>query len=281
MTRHREPDSDPAPERARREPPGFVRPSSIRYTAGVADERDEVLIRARDLVLAYGERPVLSGVSLEIRRGEFWVLLGSNGSGKTTFLRALLGILPPAAGSLWLHPELASRDRIGFVPQRCEINPTLPTTVREFVSLGMVGIRATGSDRSRRLAEALERVGLGRLDAADYWSLSGGQRQRALVARGLVRRPSILVLDEPMNHLDYLAEESLLRDLLEMNRAAGITLLVVTHDVALAEAHATHVALFRDGTAEAGDRELLRQAGVCALHEHGSTARETDGRESR
>jgi ABC-type glutathione transport system ATPase component len=76
-----------------------------------------------------------------------------------------------------------------------------------------------------------------------------------------------------MNHLDYLAEESLLRDLLEMNRQAGITLVVVTHDVALAEAHATHVALFRDGTAVTGDRDLLRRAGVCAphAHEHGAT----------
>jgi ABC-type Mn2+/Zn2+ transport system ATPase subunit len=246
----------------------------ILYTRSVAGADDDVLLRASDLGLSYGERPVLAGVSLEIRRGEFWVLLGANGSGKTTFLRAILGILEPSAGTLWPHPDLASRDRIGFVPQACELNPALPTTVREFASLGLVGIRASRAERTERLEEALARVGLAGLARADYWSLSGGQRQRALVARALVRRPSILVLDEPMNHLDYYAEESLLRDLLEMNRSAGITLLVVTHDVALAEAHATHVALFRDGTAVTGDRDLLQRAGVCApqRHEHGPGA---------
>jgi len=230
------------------------------------DRPDDVLVRARDLALSYDDEPVVRGLDLEVRRGDFWVLLGPNGSGKTTFVRALLGIVEPSAGTLWLHRELARRDRIGFVPQRCELNPALPTTVREFVCLGLVGIRTTPGDRTARLAEALGRVGLAGLARADYWALSGGQRQRALVARALVRRPSLLVLDEPTNHLDYHAEESLLRDLIAMNRDARITVILVTHDVALADAHATHVALFRDGGASAGTRALLRDAGVLASH---------------
>jgi len=210
-------------------------------------EQLEPLIHAEALDLAYGADHVLRGAGLQVQRGEFWFLLGGNGSGKTTFLRALLGILPPRAGRLRLSPALHGRAGIGFVPQHCAINPSLPTTVREFVSLGLVGLQVARSDRATRLERALERVGLAALVDRDYWSLSGGQRQRALVARGLIREPLLLILDEPMNHLDPDAEESLLHDLVELNHRYGLALLLVTHDVAMAERHATHIATFADG----------------------------------
>jgi ABC-type Mn2+/Zn2+ transport system ATPase subunit len=212
------------------------------------DEPDEApLLRATHLHLAYGARDVLRDATLEVRRGEFWFLLGGNGSGKTTFLRALLGIVEPRAGSLRSSPALHGRAGIGFVPQHCDINPSLPTTVREFVSLGLVGLRVPRADRPARVMRAIERVGLGALARRDYWSLSGGQRQRALVARGLVREPLLLILDEPMNHLDPDAEESLLEDLVTLNRRDRLALVLVTHDVAMAERHATHVATFAQG----------------------------------
>jgi ABC-type Mn2+/Zn2+ transport system ATPase subunit len=207
----------------------------------------EPLVRVDALDLAYGSHHVLRDATLEVHRGDFWFLLGGNGSGKTTFLRALLGIVPPRAGTLWLSPELRGRQGIGFVPQNCEINPALPTTVREFVSLGLVGLPVPRAERSRRLGGALGRVGLGSLVDRDYWSLSGGQRQRALVARGLIREPSLLILDEPMNHLDPDAEETLLRDLLGLHGARRLALLLVTHDVAMAERYATHIATFAGG----------------------------------
>lgn len=210
-------------------------------------QHGEPLVRVEAVDLAYGSDLVLRDANLEVRRGDFWFLLGGNGSGKTTFLRALLGMLPPRAGSLWLNPELHGRQGIGFVPQHCEINPSLPTTVREFVSLGLVGLDVPRARRSERLARALERVGLSSLVGRDYWSLSGGQRQRALVARGLIREPLLLILDEPMNHLDPDAEETLLHDLVGLNRAHRLALLLVTHDVAMAERHATHIATFTDG----------------------------------
>ena len=208
---------------------------------------NEILVRAEGLDLAYGAQHVVRDASLEVRRGDFWFLLGGNGSGKTTFLRAILGIVPPRSGRLWLSPELHGRQGIGFVPQHCAINPSLPTTVREFVSLGLVGLPVARSERAARLSRALERVGLGSLLERDYWSLSGGQRQRALVARGLIREPALLILDEPMNHLDPDAEEALLHDLLELRGRQRLALLLVTHDVAMAERHATHVATFANG----------------------------------
>ena len=207
---------------------------------------DDVLVRAERLDLAYGAHHVVRDASIEVRRGDFWFLLGGNGSGKTTFLRTILGVVAPRDGRLWLSPELHGRQGIGFVPQHCAINPSLPTTVREFVSLGLVGLPVARADRPARLTRALERVGLESLIERDYWSLSGGQRQRALVARGLIRDPALLILDEPMNHLDPEAEEALLRDLLEL-RARDLALLLVTHDVAMAERHATHIATFAAG----------------------------------
>jgi ABC-type Mn2+/Zn2+ transport system ATPase subunit len=210
-------------------------------------EPGDVLLEADDLSVGYGGRLVLRGVSLAVRRGEFWFVLGANGSGKTTFLQAVLGEVPPASGRITLRAGRGGRERLGFVPQRCEINPALPTTVREFVGLGLVGTEAA-SQRDSRVRDGLSRVGLAGLERSDYWSLSGGQRQRALLARALVREPELLILDEPMNHLDPEAEATVLEDLVRMNRGQGLTVLLVTHDVAIAEAHATHIARFESGS---------------------------------
>ena len=220
----------------------------------VADH-DVIVFKTNRLRLGYGQRLVLAQVNLEIRSGEFWFFLGPNGEGKTTLLRAMLGMIRPQAGQLWVHPELGHRERIGFVPQRCDINPTLPTTVREFVLLGLVGIHTNRTDEAVRLEWALDKVGLGRLEGKDYWSLSGGQRQRALVARALVRRPSVLILDEPTNGLDLAAEEAVLRFLAELNRKDHQTLLFVTHNLALAARYATHIALFHAGEVASGPRQ--------------------------
>jgi ABC-type Mn2+/Zn2+ transport system ATPase subunit len=218
-------------------------------------EDHEVIVKTAGLRLGYGRRVVLAHVVFQMRAGEFWFFLGPNGEGKTTLLRAILGMVRPQAGQLWVHPELGRRERIGFVPQRCDINPTLPTTVREFVLLGLVGIDTDRHEAAARLGWALERVGLGGLEGKDYWSLSGGQRQRALVARALVRRPSVLILDEPTNGLDVAAEDAVLRFLAELNREEQQTLLFVTHNLAIAARYATHIALFHAGEVTSGPRQ--------------------------
>jgi len=220
-------------------------------------KNDDVVLKATGLTLAYGRRIVLEDVNLEVRSGQFCFCLGPNGSGKTTLIRAILGVLRPRAGTLWLHPERASLERVGFVPQRCDLNPALPTTVGEFVLLGLVGTRASRREETERLEWALTRVGLEGMAGRDYWSVSGGQRQRALVARALVRQPRFLILDEPTNGLDLAAEDAFLRLLADLNREEHVTLLFVTHYLAIAARYATDIALFHTRTVESGTREKM------------------------
>ena len=215
------------------------------------------ILKATALSLAYGDHTVLADVSFEVHPGEFWVLLGQNGGGKTTLLRAILGLLPPRSGSLWLHPELASRARTGFVPQRCDLIPTLPTTVREFVLLGLVGLHVHRHEEKERLTWTLEKMGLAGLAGRSYWALSGGQRQRALVARALVRHPTFLVLDEPTNNLDTPTEDALLQLLVALNHEEQQTIMLVTHNLSLARRYATHVAFVQGGHLISGPREQV------------------------
>lgn len=224
---------------------------------------DRPVLRARGVTLGYGGRTVLAGVDLTVHAGEFWFLLGPNGTGKTTLLRAVLGLLEPRRGAIERAPELCGAERIGFVPQRSALNPSLPTTVREFVSLGFVGAQVARAERHERMQWALEHAGLQGLSRADFWSLSGGQRQRALVARALVRRPRLMILDEPTEGLDVRSEEAFLRTLGHLNRVEGMTLLFVTHRLSIAARYATHVALFHEARLRAGTRdEILRSAEI-------------------
>jgi len=128
----------------------------------------------------------------------------------------------------------------------------LPTTVREFVDLGMVGCAVDVSERRARLGRWLTRLELGGMEMRDLRSLSGGQRQRALLARALVREPTLLVLDEPTAALDAASEDAFLRVIGELNRERRLTILLVTHDFAVARREAAHAAWFGDGRVDAG-----------------------------
>ena len=228
----------------------------------------DVVYRASNVTLGYGSRVVLRGVNLEVRSGQFWSFLGPNGSGKTTLLRGFLGELKAWAGTLELPPPANGVTPIGFVPQRCEINPTLPITLGEFVGLGLVGTRLSRAAQREHLAWVLESLWLPNLARQSYWTLSGGQRQRALIARALVRRPRVLVMDEPTNNLDLIAENVVLKALTDFRTHHRAACLFVTHDLALAERYATHVGLVAQGGVLAGERaEVLTPANLENLYD--------------
>jgi ABC-type Mn2+/Zn2+ transport system ATPase subunit len=210
--------------------------------------------------LGYPRAVVLENVDLQVGRGEFWFVIGPNGSGKTTLLRTLLGLLEPQDGRVERDSRSASRARTGFVPQQCEFSHALPTTVREFVSLGAIGGDRPSSKREEDLVWALERAQLEGMGDRNYWSLSGGQRQRALVARALVRRPSLLVLDEPTEGMDLGSQEKFLVTVEALHRDEGSTILFVTHHIEIAARYATHVALVYEGQLIADGRDRVLQA---------------------
>jgi ABC-type Mn2+/Zn2+ transport system ATPase subunit len=218
---------------------------------------NESLFTARGLSLGYGERVVLHDVDLEVHQGQYWGWIGPNGSGKSTLLRGFLGLLRPLAGTLDVAPRLVDRARVGYVPQRSELSDALPTTVRELVELGLVRSAVPRGERGEAVAWALAHAGLTGMERRDLWSLSGGQRQRALVARALVRRPELLVLDEPTEGLDVATQDALLETLGVLHREARLTLIVVTHRLEIARERADHVALFLDGRVSAGPRDVV------------------------
>ncbi len=227
----------------------------------------DVIYRASEVALGYGSHVILRGVNLEIRSGQFWSFLGPNGSGKTTLLRGFLGELKARTGTLEMPPPIDGVAPIGFVPQRCEINPTLPITLGEFVSLGLVGTRLTKAARREHLSWVLEVLRLPNLARQSYWTLSGGQRQRALIARALVRRPRVLVMDEPTSNLDLTAENLVMETLTDFRTRCQAACLFVTHDLALAERYATHVGLVAEGGVLTGARaEVLTQANLERLY---------------
>lgn len=180
----------------------------------------DTLLKGEGLAFRDGRKPILEGVDIEITPAEIVTVVGPNGSGKTTLLRLLIGAIEPVAGVIRRHPNL----RIGYTPQRLAVDRTLPLTVDRFLALGE---KATPAGRG----EVLSRVGLPCLDQAQIMDLSGGELQRVLLARALLRRPNLLVLDEPTQGLDQPGEAAFYRLIEQVRDETGCAVLMVSHDL--------------------------------------------------
>lgn len=220
---------------------------------------DNAFLEASHVRFQYGQRDILSDASLSIAAGEIIALLGCNGAGKSTFLRILLGLLAPHAGSVVLDGKALSAyrprelaTRIAYVPQ-VHVTP-FPYTVRDVVLLGRLpanGILHAPSRYDIELVEdMLSRLDIVHLAGRPYTDISGGERQLTLLARALVQGARILIMDEPMNGLDYGRQIRLLERLQHL-AADGYAILMTTHHPEHALLAATRVAVLTHGRIDA------------------------------
>ena len=201
----------------------------------------------------YGEHMAVDGISLSIGQGEFVSLLGPSGCGKTTTLQMIAGFVEPTAGAIRIDGRdllavPAAKRGLGIVFQNYALFPHLSVT--DNVAFGLEMRQIAKPERTRRVGETLELVGLTGLSERYPAQLSGGQQQRVAVARALVIQPALLLLDEPLSNLDAKLREEMQVELLRIQRAIGITTLMVTHDQAEALALSDRVVVMNAGRIE-------------------------------
>ncbi len=217
------------------------------------------LVRLTGVTCSYGGRPVLAGVDLTLARGTFCGVVGPSGSGKTTLLRAVLGTVAPAAGTVWREPGVA----VGYVPQVETVDWNFPVTVSETVLMARTRGRRlpwASAAEKREVAAVLDRLGIAALGHRHIRHLSGGQQQRVFIARALLGRPRLLLLDEPTSGVDVRTRHDILHLLADLN-AEGLAILLTTHDLNGIAAHLPHlVCLNTRVTGEGSPGEVLTPA---------------------
>jgi spermidine/putrescine transport system ATP-binding protein len=220
-----------------------------------------LLLEVQNVSKSFGAHRVLDGISLEVASGEFTTLLGESGSGKTTLLRLIAGFEQVSSGEIWMSGSRLdllppNRRRVNTVFQNYALFPHL--SVRDNVAYGLVVSGTPRSEVARRAGEALAMVKMQDFAEAKPGRLSGGQQQRVALARALVKRPELLLLDEPLSALDANLRKQMQGELKALQREVGITFLFVTHDQEEALALSDRIALLRGGRLEqiASPREL-------------------------
>jgi len=219
------------------------------------------LLSLRSVAKHFGKNVVLRDVSLEIAEGEFLTILGESGSGKTTLLRILAGFEQPSAGEVWMAGERLDtrppyRRRVNTVFQHYALFPHM--TVDENVGYGLQIAKRPAAEIQSRVAEALEKVKMSAYAHSKPSKISGGQQQRIALARALVNRPRVLLLDEPLSALDANLRRQMQVELKALQREVGITFIFVTHDQEEAMVMSDRIALLRSGQLEqvASPREI-------------------------
>jgi spermidine/putrescine ABC transporter ATP-binding subunit len=210
-------------------------------------------VRLEALVKQYDGPPVVDGVSLDIRDGEFLTLLGPSGCGKTTTLRMIAGLVLPSAGRIWIGDHDVSREPpqrrdVGMVFQDYSLFPHL--SVADNIAFGLVERRVARPTRDARVAELLELVRLPGLGARYPAELSGGQQQRVAFARAIAHTPRVLLMDEPLGALDLKLREAMQEELRRLQRQLGITTVYVTHDQVEAMRMSDRIAVMNAGRVE-------------------------------
>ncbi len=209
------------------------------------------LIEIKDISFEYEETKALDNISMKVEKGDFLAILGPNGSGKSTLLKIMLGLIKPTKGSIKLFgvdsKNFKQREWIGYVSQKSNsFNSGFPATVKEVVAGGLAKkaglFRRLPKTVDEEVLDALTSVGMEGFRDRSISELSGGQQQRVFIARALVAKPKMLILDEPTVGIDHQNVQAFYDMLAALNREKDITLVMVTHDVDTVTDRISHVA---------------------------------------
>ncbi len=208
----------------------FLRKSGSGGSARPTGSEAVPLVLTEDVSLVLGGHLVLDSVSLAVARAEIVTLIGPNGAGKSSLARVLLGLLEPTCGRVIRQPGMS----VGYVPQRFAVPETIPLTVRRLLTLTL---KASNAD----IVRVLDETGISHLAATPVTALSGGEQQRALIARALLRNPDFLVLDEPVQGVDFIGEAQLYGLVSSIRTSRGCGILMISHDLHVVMAESDRV----------------------------------------
>ena len=198
----------------------------------------------QDLCVGYDGKAVLQDLNFAVFSGDYLCIVGENGSGKSTLMKTILGLQQPVRGRILTLDGLRKND-IGYLPQQTQVQKDFPASVREIVlsgCQGRCGSRPFYNKEEKQLAaDAMEKMQIAQLAKRCYRELSGGQQQRVLLARALCATRKMLLLDEPVSGLDPKATAEMYALIEKLNREDGITVIMISHDIAAAVKYASHI----------------------------------------
>lgn len=178
------------------------------------------LVSLKDISLTLEKKQILENINFEIASDQLVTLIGPNGAGKTSLLRILTGLQKPSSGRLHWH----KKTRVGYMPQKLSLNEMIPICVEDFLKLWH-------KDKTIKLEEVLKQVGATHLLKSSIHTLSGGEKQRILLARALLQKPQLLILDEPVQGVDVLGQEVLYQLILSLKKSYRCAVFIVSHDM--------------------------------------------------
>lgn len=201
-------------------------------------------LTCQNLCVGYDGKSVLQDLSFEVFAGDYLCIVGENGSGKSTLMKTILGLQTPISGTI-LTGDGLRKNEIGYLPQQTQVQKDFPASVREIVlsgCQGRCGRRPFYNQEEKQLAsDAMEKMQITRLARRCYRELSGGQQQRVLLARALCATGKMLLLDEPVSGLDPRVTAEMYGLIEKLNREDGITVIMISHDIAAAVKYASHI----------------------------------------
>lgn len=202
------------------------------------------LLDCKNLILGYEGKQIVKDLSFTVNIGDYLCIVGENGSGKSTIIKTLTGLIPPIGGQIIMGEELRHNE-FGYLPQQTAVQKDFPASVREIVLSGCLnrcGLRPFYSREEKQLAACnMERLGIDNLAGHCYRELSGGQQQRVLLARALCATGRLLLLDEPAAGLDPKATADMYSMVEQLNIEDGITVVMISHDISSALKYASHI----------------------------------------